>query len=279
MTVRFRPGQFYGALQDGAQCTAFDIRALEATVPEHEVHTHTHEDAHFVLVLSGIYISSARGAPQYARAPTLVYNPAGTTHRDRFVDGAGSFMTVSMPPLLLDDADHLGGMPPTATVLGAPRALHSAFRLAREVKGGGDSTLLESGVWELLAGSSHAREGKALPSWAHAAYEAMMDLAADPALRVADVAGELGVHPVHLARVFRQAWGCSPGDLMRWRRIERACGLLRRSTLTLVQIAAAAGFADQSHMTHAFRERFNMTPSAWRQLMFQGYKTTPRLPG
>jgi AraC family transcriptional regulator len=46
-----------------------------------------------------------------------------------------------------------------------------------------------------------------LPPWAYQAYEAVMDMAADAHLRIADLAAALGVHPVHLARVFRQAWG------------------------------------------------------------------------
>jgi AraC family transcriptional regulator len=278
MPLHFRPGEFYGALQDGARCSAFDIRAMQATIPEHGVHTHTHEDAHFVLVLSGIYISSARGAPRFARAPALVYNAPGTTHRDRFVDGRGSFMTVSMNAALLEEADDLRTLPPSASMLSAPSSLRSAFVLAREVRGGADSALLEAGAWELLLAAGKAQDGKPLPGWTSRAYEAAMDLAGDPFIRVADIAEEVDVHPVHLARVFRQAFGCSPGDMLRWRRMDRACALLREATLGLAEVAAAVGFTDQSHMTHAFRERFGITPGSYRQLMFQGYKTVPALP-
>jgi len=105
-----------------------------------------------------------------------------------------------------------------------------------------------------------------------------MDMAPDTHLRIADVAASLGVHPVHLARVFRKAWGCSPGDLLRWRRVEQAGALLRCRKLGMAEIAVIAGFADQSHMARAFQIRYGMTPSHYRRQMFQTSKTMPDLP-
>lgn len=278
--IQFKSGQFYGDVRHGARGSMFDIRRLNATRSEDEVATHRHDDAHFVLVLSGVYVSSALHAPPRAPSPTLVFNPAGTSHRDRFVDGKGSFMTVSFDPALLSGAEELHAAQECATVLGDPASAAAAFRIAREIGRGGDPALLEAGAWEMLANlHSAAPESRpALPGWAHQAYEGVMDMAADTHLRIADLAASVGVHPVHLARVFRQAWGCSPGDLLRWRRVEQAGGLLRRAELGMVDVALSAGFADQSHMTRAFQAQYGMTPSNYRRRMFQTSKTMPSSP-
>lgn len=279
--IRFQPGQFYGDLHDGARGSIFDIRRLAATRSEDEVATHRHDDSHFVLVLSGVYISSALRAPTRAAAPTLVFNPAGTTHRDRFVDGKGSFMTVSLDPAVLLGAPELQAAQAQPSVLTAPAGIAAAFKIAREIGRGGDVALLEAGAWEVLASLAGAAPVQSLPAWAHQAYEAVMDMAADSHLRIADLAAVVGVHPVHLARVFRQAWGCSPGDLLRWRRIEQASGLLRRPGLAMAEVALAAGFADQSHMNRAFQTQYGTTPGNYRRRMLQTSKTAagpaPRL--
>ena len=294
--IAFTSGQFYGDLHHGACGGVFDIRRLRATRSEDEVATHRHDDAHFVLVIDGIYISSARHAPRCARAPTLVFNPAGTTHRDRFLDGKGSFLTVSLDPAQLRGAAGLQAAQEQASVVSAPAGVAAAFRIAREIGRGDDGAVLEALAWDLLASlhsgtatnatttstastaniaatSSHI--ARSLPPWAHQAYAAVMDMASERHLRIADLAGLLGVHPVHLARVFRQAWGCSPGDLLRWRRLEQASGLLRRPGLALAEVAASAGFADQSHMHRAFQAQYGMTPTTYRQRMFQTSKTRP----
>jgi AraC family transcriptional regulator len=278
--ITFPSGQFYGDVQHAARASIFDIRRLHATRSEDEVATHRHDDAHFVLVLSGTYISSARHAGARAPAPTLVFNPAGTRHRDRFVDGRGSFMTVSLDPSLLAGAEELQAAQQCASALHQAASVAAAFRMAHEIGRGGDSALLEAGAWEMLA-SLHAPApaGRStVPGWAHQAYEAVMDLAQDSHLRIADLAASLGVHPVHLARVFRQAWGCSPGELLRWRRVEQAGGLLRRRELSLAEVALRAGFADQSHMNRAFQARYGMTPCHYRRQMFQASKTHPSSP-
>jgi AraC family transcriptional regulator len=275
--LQFKSGQFYGDVHHGARASVFDIRRLAATRSEDEVETHRHDDAHFVLVLSGVYISSALHAPARAPSPTLVFNPAGTTHRDRFLDGRGSFMTVSLDPAMLRGAEELQTAQQGATVLAARESVSAAFRIAREIGRGGDPALLEAGGWDMLA-SLHREAPKApraLPAWAHQAYDAVMDMAADSHLRIADLAAAIGVHPVHLARVFRQAWGYSPGDLLRWRRVERASGMLRRPDLRLADVASRAGFADQSHMTRAFQAQYGMTPGSYRRKMFQTSKTAP----
>lgn len=277
MTVRFLPNQFYGNLQDCRQGGVFDISVLQASAPEHEVREHMHVDAHFVLVLSGTYISIAQGAPEFARAPALVYNPPGTVHRDRFLGGRGRFMAISIDPGRLDAGDALRGIPSGASYLQRTPCLRSAFALAREMHGAPDAAWLESGVWDLLSATIAAPRSGARqpPSWMHHAYEAVMDSAGDSGLSIGEVALAAGVHPVHLARVFREALGCSPGELLRWRRIEHACAMLRQRGRSMSDIALEAGFVDQSHMTHAFRQRFGMPPGAWRRTMFQGYKTVP----
>jgi AraC family transcriptional regulator len=90
-----------------------------------------------------------------------------------------------------------------------------------------------------------------------------MDEAWRPDLTVGAIAADARVHPVHLARVFRQAWGCSPGELLRRRRVERASDLLLRRRMTAAEAAAETGFADQAHMTRAFRAVLGATPRTW----------------
>ena len=73
------------------------------------------------------------------------------------------------------------------------------------------------------------------------------------------------MHPVAFARAFRRRYGRSPGEYLRECRLERAAGLLRDRRLSLADIAARAGFVDQSHFTRSFRRGFGCTPGAWRR--------------
>jgi AraC-like DNA-binding protein len=49
------------------------------------------------------------------------------------------------------------------------------------------------------------------------------------------------------------------------RRIERAKALMIESNLPLSQIAVAAGFSDQSHLSRCFRDKVAAAPACWRR--------------
>ena len=55
-----------------------------------------------------------------------------------------------------------------------------------------------------------------------------------------------------------------PHSWLLHQRAERARSLIREG-LSLVQAAAACGFADQSHMTRLFVRQFGFTPGAWQK--------------
>ncbi|MGY4397756.1 AraC family transcriptional regulator [Sphingomonas sp. UYAg733] len=259
--IRRARHEFWGAGPSYREAAGFTFHRLQASAPEREVPEHTHDEAHFVLVLAGGYISSAVGAPLVSGTALLVFNPAGTTHRDRFHQGCGSFLAVSGGPEQQEGA---------AVAVLDPYAIWTAHRIAHEIA---DARLpiigLDGCAHQLIATvqpltSDEARDAACPPSWLKRAFE-MSFTADDIDLSVADLAAEAGVHPVHLARVFKRYLMCSPGEHLRGRRLERAVAMLGKSHASLADVAHASGFADQAHFSRAFRTTFRSTPSAWRR--------------
>jgi AraC family transcriptional regulator len=73
------------------------------------------------------------------------------------------------------------------------------------------------------------------------------------------------VHPTHLARTFRRFHGRSLGDYVTGLRMQRVCRALSETEDPLAAIATDAGFADQSHLTHIFRDVVGTTPARYRR--------------
>jgi AraC family transcriptional regulator len=85
-----------------------------------------------------------------------------------------------------------------------------------------------------------------------------MDLAA--------IAAEVDIHPVHMARVFRRHFGCSPGTYLRRLRVRQACRLLTETDRPLAHVALDLGYADQSHFTRTFKRSLGVPPGEYRRL-------------
>jgi AraC family transcriptional regulator len=77
-------------------------------------------------------------------------------------------------------------------------------------------------------------------------------------------AEKIGVTRPWLARAYRCWRGEGLCEALRRRRVEAAAILLESSDKSLAEIAAAAGFCDQSHMNRAFKKHLGRTPAIAR---------------
>jgi AraC family transcriptional regulator len=88
------------------------------------------------------------------------------------------------------------------------------------------------------------------------------NLTGDLSLR--GIATAVQVRPHRLARDFRDRTGVPLHQYVLGRRVDRAAQLLRRSDTPVALVAIECGFADQSHLTTAFRRRVGVTPAVYR---------------
>lgn len=256
-------GMFYGDIERRRQVGAIALAELQPTVPEHEIETHSHSDAHCVLVLGGRYLSSAAGMPAVCTTPALIYNPPGTTHRDCFRGLDGRFLTLSIPETALTGRD----LPQHALRTGVASEC-AAFALRAELHHWDTASplALEAGLHALLDGLQR-RQRMAQddgPAWLARARDRLRDDCAR-APRIEELARIAGVHPVVFARTFRRRYGRSPAEYLRECRLELAARLLRDRRLSLRMVAARAGFVDQSHLTRSFRRVLGCTPGDYRR--------------
>ena len=80
-----------------------------------------------------------------------------------------------------------------------------------------------------------------------------------------DLAQVCGLTAYHFARAFKQATGVTPHRYLLERRLSLACELLATVAAPIAEVARAAGFASQAHMTDTFRRVLGTTPGRYRQ--------------
>ena len=265
MTQAARPGggnNFTGAEFTPAQAGGFAVSHwISPGLPASRRHGHGHAHAHFVLVTGGRYMTPLAEPGR----PPLIYSPPQTWHADHVGEGGGSFLTITLPDRVVDSLPRRR-LPGQATLLSDPAAVGLALALRRCAAAGADPDVLEALCLELSGALAAGRPERWRPAWLGRAVELLNEPACD-SMEMSDIAAQVGVHPVHLARGFRRFAGCTPSEMRTGRRLKAAAGLLAHDRLSLAEVALEAGFADQSHFTRVFRSRFGVAPGRYREIV------------
>jgi AraC family transcriptional regulator len=247
------------------------FQVTEAWFPPHLVlEPHVHERAVFGVMLQGSFDLRFPGRTYACPPATILTEPAGEKHGNR-MEGAGARVLVVQPDPMRDEL-----LRPVRSAVERPNAFrHSAvvelaWRVAGELRASDSAAPLaiESGVLEMLALTARRLVEFARgrdPAWLRQAREIVEDRFRE-GIRIGEIATEVGVHPAHLARAFRQRYHEPLGTYVRRRRLEWAAAHLVADQDPLSTIAHRAGFADQSHFTRAFKTWSGLTPGQYRRV-------------
>ena len=83
---------------------------------------------------------------------------------------------------------------------------------------------------------------------------------------ITGLAEEFNVSRYALLRSFKSAYGLTPSEYRRQRRIEQSLPLFVGAS-SLTDIALECGFSDQSHFVREFKAVFGLTPGAYRRVV------------
>jgi AraC family transcriptional regulator len=231
---------------------------------------HSHELAYFCIVLRGSYTERYGKVSRIYSPGTVVFHPQAETHSDEFHEAGGHIFSVTLGSRWLKRLDDGSRVLTRTDHLQGGRAAWIARRLYCEFLNPDELSRLavEGLALEILVeGSRHARSPRtaAPPPWLRQVIDLLHDRFAER-LSLEQIALGAGVHPLHLARVFRRHCRCTVGEYVRRLRLEFVCQQVAASDAPLVEIALAAGFSDQSHFCKSFRSLTGMTPSRFRSL-------------
>jgi AraC family transcriptional regulator len=229
---------------------------------------HAHEPASFSLVLEGSYAETIDGKEFDCRPATLVFRPPAESHAVAFAGAEARIFRVDVEarwleragerlPALRAAAEFTGGAP-----VWLAHRLYREFRLSDQFS----PLAVEGLTLELLAETARSTtraRAAAPPRWLERVRE-MLHARPAEAPSLSEIAARVGVHPAHLSHEFRRFYGTTAGEYLRRVRVEQAALIVARTELPLSEVAAAAGFYDQSHFSNAFKRATGATPAEYR---------------
>ena len=232
------------------------------------------------LELNIRYEGVKRHVPPPAGSIMLV--PAGTPSRRQWRGHMGSLLVFLEPDLVTRVAAEQFGLDPARWAvppldfLDRPQLRAAMLAVEAELTAGGlGGPLAAESLANLLAVHlirhvsaprrlERGRDGVLPRGRLRAVVEYIEEhLDGSPSLEQMAATAHLSVY--HFARQFRAATGLPPHQYVISRRVERAKQLLQEGDLSLAEVAAAAGFADQSKLSHTFKRVVGVSPRQFRR--------------
>ena len=229
--------------------------------------THWHPWLHLTIVYRGLYTRKLGQQSFDYKTGSLIFLRTNESHSDRYAAGSKCLHVVipsSLEKALTSAFGNQGVMRSISPALSACAciALQREFQLTDH-----DSPLVvEALLLDLMTRHLDiVRERSAArPKWLSVLLD-YLDDTFEQEWTLADMAAEVGVHPVYLCRTFSEHFDCTLGQYIQRLRALRGRQLLAIADDSVAEIALQSGFADQSHFTRVFKKHFGLTPRECRR--------------
>ena len=240
---------------------------FHARFTDHEYPMHAHAAWTLLIVDSGAVTYDLERHPHLAVEQVVTLLPPFVPHNGRSATAAGFRKRV-----VYLDAPHLGeqliGRAVDEPVIVDPALRRAVAGLHAALTRPGEEFAAESRlalVGERLRGHLRTRAPlDPVPGGAGLAHRLrdLLDAHRIDGISLAEAAATLHAHPAHLVRTFSATFGMAPHRYLTSRRVDHARRLLLDG-LPAREVAAAAGFYDQSHLTRHFARIVGVPPGAY----------------
>jgi AraC family transcriptional regulator len=240
--------------------------AVSRFPPDLDLARHNHPQATVAVILSGGFDGRYRSGRHDCGARSVIVEPAGECHANRFGHVETTILTLSLEPERLDRV--VEAIAQRVSFRRDAFAGLMARRAADELDRPDDVTpmALEAAALEIVAHVTRAANDESRPAWLAEARSVIHDRFSE-ALTLEEVAAAVGVEPDRLARAFRRTVGEPLAGYVRRVRVDAAAARLAGTDVPISQVAAEVGFADQSHLTRWFGRYLGTTPGRYRAEM------------
>jgi AraC-like DNA-binding protein len=248
------------------------LERIEAFFRGHAYDMHRHDTYAIGQTLSGVQSFHYRRGMQHSLpGRTMVLHPDELHDGQAGTDEGFRYRMIYIAPAAIQQI--LGGKPLPYIkdgISGDPALYRATRALLHSLDVGVDPLAEDDALCDLaLALDSAAGARKTRQALDYRAAEKAREFihaSLQHTLSLAQLENASGRDRWRLSRDFRALYGTSPYRYLSMRRLERVRELIAQGQ-PLVEAAASAGFADQSHMTRQFTKTYGVSPARWQKML------------
>jgi AraC family transcriptional regulator len=267
MVEKLQPGQWYGTVERSQTIGGVLLSIVYHDRPR-SIGIHEHTWSYFLMPYAGGYRESKDGVTIDYEPFSIAFHPAGFVHSDEVL-APERFFAIELQTEWQMRSGHLYDPSAWRFELQHGEAVWLAIGLLQRFLAGelDDVFEVDAIVAEMLGIALRLVDrDRPQRAWVNDVKRLLREEYANK-VSLEEIAARIGIHPASLSRGFRLDEGITISEYLSRVRIQQACRQMSDRSVTLAQLAANCGFADQSHLTRVFKSITGSPPGVFRDLL------------
>ena len=254
-------GQYFGE-----NLKNFDEDVFKLTLTRYTNDTiiddHYHTNNYLSILTSGSYIEKNKTESLRINAGDILFRPCGYSHQNTFNTRSGVCFNIEF----MDYWSQKLGVNlklPKHFKKYASTSLPSLYKAIINLQFNSNVDTTSEFIYDWLYQINQKTSGRScLPCVQKAS--AILENELDRYHTLTNIAERLNLHPVYLARAFREKKGLTIGEYQLKSKLNNSVSMLLNSSESISGISFANGFYDDSHFIRSFKELFKISPHQFR---------------
>ncbi|PYF74746.1 helix-turn-helix domain-containing protein [Pedobacter nutrimenti] len=262
MSISLTTGKYFGTEEKKVESPLFRINMTNYQSYS-TIEQHYHQNSYLSMLVRGTYLENSSDMNRRIAPGEVILRPSGYNHANSFPAPGGSCMNIEFHQDALKSLDIAAYIPEKTKVYPAG-AFTDLYKLLYLFINDGDACNAQEHVINWISSMKPPVVALRLPWLAKLRQILEDELETQHSLE--QLSGRVFVHPVYLARAFREKEGLTIGEYRLKMRLKKSVRLLFETDLPISEIAYTTGFTDPAHFIKSFRLYYPVSPFRFRSL-------------
>lgn len=261
--VGLREGEYFGTVVKSLDNPLFTC-SLTSYGPNTAIKRHYHENSYISLLVKGAYEEKNKTDDKLLETGQAIFRPGIYSHANDFQFQGGTCFNIEFKKTGIEQLDYSFTVPEKMNLYPSG-SLSSIYRLFHYFIQDAQEDLYTELILDVFNEIGRGPAGKTSLPWIGCVKD-ILENEHEEHHTIHSIAGRVFVHPVYMARAFKEQTGYTLGEYQLIHKLRKTISFLLNTGMPLNEIAFRTGFYDPAHFTHSFKMMYGLSPKKFRLL-------------